>query len=54
MVDINVCREIGWLFLNVKHMTSLRVQASWAKITSLRGKLTALACHPKKFVNKLD
>jgi hypothetical protein len=33
-------------------MTSLRGQASWFKMTSLRGKLTALACHPTKFVNK--
>jgi len=38
-----------------KHnMMSLRGQASWAKMTSLRGKLTALACHPTKFVNKSD
>jgi hypothetical protein len=43
------CREIGQLFLNVnKNMMSLRGQASWTKMTSLRGKLTALACHPKK------
>jgi hypothetical protein len=33
-------------------MTSFRGQVSWAKMTSLRGKLTALACHPTKFVNK--
>jgi hypothetical protein len=38
-----------------KHnMTSLRGQASWAKMTSLRGKLTALAWHPTKFVNKSE
>ena len=29
-----------------------RGQASLAKMTSLRGKLTAPACHPTKFVNK--
>jgi hypothetical protein len=33
---------------------SLRGQASWAKMTSLRGKLTALACHLTKFVNKAE
>ncbi len=51
----NVCREIGWLFLNVnKNMMSLRGQASWAKMTSLRGKLTAPPFHPTKFVNKAE
>jgi hypothetical protein len=33
---------------------SLREQASWAKMMSLRGKLTAPACHPTKFVNKSE
>jgi hypothetical protein len=33
-------------------MMSLRGQASWAKMMSLRGKLTAPVCHPTKFVNK--
>ncbi len=37
-----------------QHMTSLRGQASWAKMTSLRGKLTATACHLTKFVNKAE
>jgi len=32
-------------------MMSLGGQASCAKMTSLRGKLTASACHPTKFVN---
>jgi hypothetical protein len=32
-------------------MMSLRGQASRARITSLRGKLKALACHLTKFVN---
>jgi hypothetical protein len=31
-----------------KKMTSFRGQASWAKMTSLAGKLTALACHTTK------
>jgi len=31
---------------------SLREQVSRAKMTSLRGKLTALAYHPTKFGNK--
>ena len=31
---------------------SFRWQASWAKMTSPGGKLTALACHPTKKVNK--
>ncbi len=35
-------------------MTSLRGQASWAKMTSLKGKLTALLCHLTKFVNKAE
>ncbi len=34
-------------------MMSLRGQASWAKITSPGGKLTALACHPTKKENKI-
>jgi hypothetical protein len=32
-------------------MTSLRGQASWAKMMSLWGTLTMAACHPTKFVN---
>jgi hypothetical protein len=35
-----------------QNMMSLKGQASWAKMTSLRMKLTAPACHPTKFVNK--
>ncbi len=35
-------------------MMSLRRLASWAKMMSLRGKLTALACHLTKFVNKAE
>jgi hypothetical protein len=35
-------------------MMSLRGQASQAKMTSLRGKLTALACHPSKFVKNAE
>jgi hypothetical protein len=37
-----------------QNMTSLRVQASWAKMTSLRGKLTTLVGYPTKFVNKAE
>jgi hypothetical protein len=37
-----------------QNMMSLRGQASWAKMTSLRGKLTVPACHPTKFVNKAE
>jgi len=33
---------------------SLRGQASWAQMTSLRGRLTALACHLTKVVNKAE
>jgi len=36
-----------------QNMMSLRGQASWAKMMSLRGKLTAPACHPTKFLTKL-
>jgi hypothetical protein len=36
-----------------QNMMSLRRQVSWTKMTSIgRGGLTALACHPTKFVNK--
>ncbi len=35
-----------------QNMTSLRGQASWAKMTSLRGKQAALVCHLTKYVNK--
>ncbi len=35
-------------------MTSFRGQASWAKMTSPGGKLTTLACHPTKGVNKAE
>jgi hypothetical protein len=34
--------------------TSFRGQASWEKVTSPGGKLTALACHPTKKVNKAE
>jgi len=35
-------------------MMSLRRQYSSAKMTSLGGKLTALVCHPTKYVNKAE
>jgi hypothetical protein len=35
-------------------MTSFRGHASWAKMMPLGGKLTALACHPTKKVNKAE
>jgi hypothetical protein len=35
-------------------MMSFRGQASWAKMTSPWGKLTALACHLTKKVNKAE
>jgi len=35
-------------------MTSFRGQASWAKMTSHGGKLTALACHLTEKVNKAE
>jgi hypothetical protein len=33
-------------------MTSFRGLSSWAKMTSPGGKITALACHPTRRVNK--
>jgi len=33
---------------------SLRGHSRWAKMMSLGGKLTALACHPTKNVNKAE
>jgi hypothetical protein len=35
-------------------MMSFRGQASWAKMTPPRDKLTALACHLIKIVNKAE
>jgi hypothetical protein len=35
-------------------MTSFREQAGWAKMTSIGGKLTALASHLTKYVNKAE
>ncbi len=35
-----------------QEMMSFMRQASWAKMTSPVGKLTAIACHPTKNVNK--
>ncbi len=35
-------------------MTSFRGQASWAKMMSLVGKVSALACHLTKSVNKAE
>jgi hypothetical protein len=46
--------EIGYLLLIETKMTSFRGQASWAKMTSPGGKLTTLACHPTKGVNKAE
>jgi hypothetical protein len=37
-----------------KIMTSFRAKARWAKMMSLRGKLTVPACHPTKFVKKSE
>jgi hypothetical protein len=34
-------------------MVSFRGQVRWAKMTAPRGKLTALACHPTKKINKV-
>jgi hypothetical protein len=51
----NASREIWLVIPDVnKTMTSFRGQASLAKMTSLGGKLTALACHPTKRVNKAE
>jgi hypothetical protein len=35
-------------------MTLFRGQASWAKMTSVVDKLTTVACHPTKKVNKAE
>ncbi len=37
-----------------QNMMSLGEQASWAKMTSIGGRLTAPACHLTKFVNKAE
>jgi hypothetical protein len=46
--ECNVYREIGYLLPIKTKMMALRGQASWAKMTSPRVKLTALVCHPTK------
>jgi hypothetical protein len=48
----NVCRDRLVIPKCNLNMMSLRGQASYAQMPSLRGKLTALACHPTKYVNK--
>jgi hypothetical protein len=35
-------------------MTTLMGEASWAKMMSLKGKLTVPVGHPTKFVNKAE
>ncbi len=35
-------------------MTSFSVEANWAKMIPAGVKLTALACHPTKKVNKVE
>ncbi len=37
-----------------QNMISLRGKASWAKMTPLGGKLTGMACHMIKYVNKAE
>jgi hypothetical protein len=44
-LDILECKQ---------NMMSLRGQPSWAKMTLLGAKLTALACHPTKYLNKAE
>jgi len=51
---INVSRDTLVLPECKQNMMSLWGQASWAKMTSLGGKLTALVCHPTRFVNKAE
>jgi hypothetical protein len=48
------CREIVSYTEWKQNMMSLRGQASWAKMTSLGGKLTASAGHPTKYANKAE
>jgi hypothetical protein len=50
-VNLFVCDRLVIPECN-QNMSSLRGKASWAKMTSLMGKLTAPACHLTKFVNK--
>jgi hypothetical protein len=46
--------EIGYLLLIETKVTSFRGQASWAKMTSPVTRLTTLACHLAKRVNKAE
>ncbi len=50
----NVCREIVSYFQCKQIMMSFRGQASLAKMMSLVGKLTALACHPTIDIESLQ
>jgi hypothetical protein len=45
--------KIGRFFPNLQ-ATLFGGQASWAKMTSAGGKLTAPPCHPTKLVNKAE
>jgi len=47
-VQSNVCRDRLVIPEYNQNMMSLRGQASWTKMTSLGGKLSALACHLTK------
>jgi hypothetical protein len=53
-VKSNVCGDRLVIPEFKQNMMSLRGQVSWAKMISLREKLTAPACHPTKFVNKAE
>jgi hypothetical protein len=52
-VAIFVKLKVSYSWCNQK-MTSFRGQASWAKMTLPVGKLTALACHLTKRINKAE
>ncbi len=45
--------KVGYSYCKQKK-TSFRGQASWERMMSTGGKLTALACHPTKEVNKAE
>ncbi len=45
--------KVGYSYCKPK-MMSFGGQASWARMASAVGKLTALVCHPTKKVNKAE
>ncbi len=53
VVPVVIERWVGYSECK-QNMTPLRGQARWEKMMSPGGKLTSVACHPTKIVNKAE